>query len=98
MTVNKFIRKLFNLKELVVCGYELNERKRQLLIFVKPYKNGCRCPECDRRCKIIHQSKLYRQWRDLPVYGCQVELCYRPREILCPTHGRIQENIPWAAN
>ena len=37
MTVNKFIRKLLKLKELVVCNYELNERKRQLLIFVKPY-------------------------------------------------------------
>ena len=98
MTVNKFIRKLLNLKELVVCGFDLNERKRHLLIFVKPYKNGCRCPVCDRRCKIIHQSNLYRLWRDLPVYGCQVELCYRPREIVCPTHGRIQENIPWADN
>ena len=21
---------------------------------------------------------------------------YHPREILCPTHGRVQENIPWA--
>jgi len=98
MTVNKFIRKLLKLKELVVCGYELNERKRQLLIFVKPYKNGCRCPKCDRRCKIKHQLRLFRQWLDLPVYGCQVELCYRPREVLCPTHGRLQENIPWADN
>jgi len=44
MTVNKFIRKLLSLKELVVCGFDLNERKRHLLIFVKPYKNGCRCP------------------------------------------------------
>ena len=43
MTVNKFIRKLLNLKELVVCGFDFNERKRQLLIIVKPYKNGCRC-------------------------------------------------------
>jgi transposase len=98
MTVNKFIRKLLKLKELVVSGYELNERKRHLLIFVKPYKNGCRCPECDRRCKIKHVLRLYRVWRDLPIYGCQVELCYRPREIMCPTHGRIQENIPWADN
>jgi len=98
MTVNKFIRKLLKLKELVVCGYELNERKRQLLIFVKPYKNGCRCPKCDRRCKIKNQLRLYRTWRDLPVYGCQVELRFCPREILCPTHGRIQENIPWADN
>jgi transposase len=98
MTVNKFIRKLLKLKELVVSGYEFNERKRHLLIFVKPYKNGCRCPECDRRCKIKHVLRLYRVWRDLPIYGCQVELCYRPREIMCPTHGRIQENIPWADN
>lgn len=21
---------------------------------------------------------------------------YHPKEILCPTHGRVQENIPWA--
>ena len=34
MTADKFIRNLLKLKELVVCGYELNERKRQLLIFV----------------------------------------------------------------
>lgn len=98
MTANKFIRKLLNLKELVVCGYHLHERKRQLLIFVKPYKNGCRCPLCDRRCKIKHQLRLYRLWRDLPVYGCSVQLSYRPKEIWCPTHGRIQENIPWADN
>jgi transposase len=96
MTVNNFIRKLLKLKELVVCGFELNERRRELLVFVKPYKNGCRCPKCDRRCKIKHQLSLCRVWRDLPVYGCKVELCYSPREILCPTHGRIQEKIPWA--
>jgi transposase len=96
MTVNKFIRKLLNLKELVVCSFDLNQRKRRLLIFVKPYKNGCRCPLCGRRGKIKHQSKLYRLWHDLPVYGCRVELCYCPREILCCTHGRIQEDIPWA--
>jgi len=96
MAINKFIRKLLKLKELVVCGYELNERKEELLIFVKPHKNGCRCPTCDRRCKILHQLTEPRVWRDLPVHGYKVELCYAPREIMCPTHGRIQEKIPWA--
>jgi transposase len=38
----------------------------------------------------------YRLWRDLPLYGCTVMLWYCPKEIKCPTHGRIQENIPWA--
>ncbi|MDY6857593.1 MAG: ISL3 family transposase, partial [Thermodesulfobacteriota bacterium] len=37
-----------------------------------------------------------RVWRDLPVCGCCVLFWYRPREIQCPTHGRVQEDIPWA--
>jgi transposase len=98
MTVNKFIRKLLNLKELSVSGFELKQRPRRLTLFVKPYKNGCKCPECNRRGKIKHQTQQGRVWRDLPLYGCQVELIYFPREIECPTHGRVQERIPWADN
>ena len=37
-----------------------------------------------------------RQWRDLPVAGREVSLGYVPREIKCPTHGRTEEDIPWA--
>ncbi len=96
MTVNKFIRKLLNLKELSVIGFDLNLRKRRLVLFVKPFKNGCRCPYCNRRGKIKHKTQTSRVWRDLPLYGCQVELSYSPREIICPTHGRAQENLPWA--
>jgi transposase len=95
MTANKFIRKLLNLKELYVSGFSLKKRQKRLILFVKPYKNGCRCPYCHRRGKIKHKRKN-RLWRDLPVYGCQVQLSYFPREIICPTHGRVQENIPWA--
>jgi len=96
MTINKFIRKLLNLKELSVTGFVLKQRPKRLEIFVKPYKNGCRCPFCNRRCKIKHQRQKGRVWRDLPLYGYQVELCYFPRDVICPTHGRVQENIPWA--
>ena len=96
MTVNKFIRKLLNLKELSVTGFVFKQRQKKLELFVKPYKNGCRCPYCNRRGKIKHQRKKGRIWRDLPLYGCQIELSYFPREIICPTHGRVQENIPWA--
>ena len=96
MTVNKFIRNLLNLKELAVTGFDFNQRQRRLVIYVKPYKNGCRCPHCKRRGRIKHQSKLCRIWQDMPLYGCCVQLWYWPKEILCPTHGRVQENIPWA--
>ena len=96
MTVNKFIRNLLNLKEMAVTHFELDDRRRILNLWVKPYKNGCRCPECNRRCRIVNEIGTYRIWRDLPIYGCSVLLWYCPKEILCRIHGRVQENIPWA--
>jgi len=96
MTVNKFIRKLLNLKELAVSGFDFNQRQRCLVIYVKPYKNGCRCPHCNRRGRIKCQLDTCRIWLDLPLYGGCVQLWYWPKEIVCPTHGRVQENIPWA--
>ena len=97
MTVNQFIRKLLNLKELSVVGYELDPKRHgDLDVYVKPYKNGCLCPQCKRRCRIIRRMKEARMWRDPPIYGRAVNLWYCPREVLCPTHGRVQEDIPWA--
>ena len=96
MTVNRFIRNLLNLKELAVTHLELDVRHRILNLWVKPYKNGCRCPECNRRCRIVNEIGTYRIWRDLPIYGCSVLLWYCPKEILCRLQGRAQENIPWA--
>lgn len=96
MTINKFIRNLLNLKELSVSRFELEIRPGILNLWVKPYKNGCLCPRCQRRCRIVNITNMYRVWRDLPVYGTTVLLWYCPKEILCPTHGRVQENIPWA--
>ncbi len=96
MTNGKFIRKLLRLKGLKVTDYWFKVRNKELHLLVKPHKNGCRCPECGRRGKIIQTLKA-RQWRDVSVCGCTVFFIYCPREIMCPTHGRIQEEIPWAA-
>jgi len=96
MTVNKFIRNLLNLKELAVSHFELEIRRRTLNLWVKPYKNGCRCPVCNRRSRIVNETATYRVWHDLPIYGCSVLLWYCPKEILCRIHGRVQEKIPWA--
>jgi transposase len=97
MTVNKFIKKQLNLKELSVVGFQLDPNKQgDLDLYVKPYKNGCLCPQCKRRCRIVRRMEDTRMWRDPPIYGRAVNLWYCPREILCPTHGRVQEDIPWA--
>ena len=77
---------------LVGCWFEGSS---DFIIVVKPYKNGCRCPSCDRRGKVIRTMPA-RRWRDLPIREWSVFLQYAPREIRCPTHGRLVERIPWA--
>jgi len=95
MTTKKFIRRLLGLKGIRVTDWYFSAREKVLTVCVKPWKNGCRCTECGRRCRII-RVRRQRRWRDVPVCGKVVYLAYRPREILCPTHGRGQEQIPWA--
>lgn len=72
------------------------KRNNQLEIAVKPYKNGCRCPTCGRRGKILRTRPSPRRWRDIPVSIWSVWLVYYPREIHCQTHGRVIEDLPWA--
>jgi len=95
MTGCKTIKKLLRLKGLKVVAVTF-KRCNQLLLTVKPYKNGCRCPECGRRGRILRTRTQLRMWRDVPVCSWSVWLQYRPREIVCPTHGRVSEDTPWA--
>lgn len=76
--------------------FHFENKGKTLVIGVKPHKNGCRCGECGRRGKIVCQTEVVREWKDIPVLGIEVVLQYAPKEILCPTHGRVQEEIPWA--
>jgi len=95
MATNKFIAKLLHLKGLKVSSFYFSNRNKTLTLFVKPHKNGCRCPECSRRCKTLRVMPQ-RTWRDIVVCSWSILFAYCPREILCPTHGRVQEDIPWA--
>lgn len=97
MSTAKFICKLFRFKNILkVVDVRFTDYNRRLIIVVKPHKNGCRCPKCDKRGKIVCHTKVFREWKDIPVCGITVVLCYAPKEIICPTHGRVQEDIPWA--
>jgi len=96
MTVNKFIRKLLRIKGIYVTDFCFKPRERALYLCVKPYKNGCLCPKCRRRGRIVRTMDNCRTWRDIPLCGWSVFFLYRPREIRCAQHGRLQENIPWA--
>ena len=96
MTDRKLISKLLKLTGVKVTGISFKGRGKELYLCVKPYKNGCRCPECGRRGKIKRTMPDARTWRDVCVCGWTVFFLYCPKEITCPTHGRVQEHIPWA--
>lgn len=96
MTINKFIRKLLYLKGLRVKNFKFRTRDKEFDLWVAPWKNGCLCPFCKRRCRIVRIMDETRHWRDIPVCGWSVFFWYSPKEIMCPTHGRVQEEIPWA--
>ena len=97
MSACKFIQRLLNIKAFSVKHFTFRNWFKELWLEVKPYKNGALCPHCKRRGKIIHTLEEPRMWRDIPVCGRKVFFVYCPREIICRTHGRVQEDIPWAA-
>lgn len=97
MSARKLIVKLLRLGRILrVLDFWFKVRAAEIHLLVKPYKNGGRCPECGRRGVILRKMREVRTWRDIRVCGWAVFFHYCPREIKCPTHGRIQEEIPWA--
>ena len=98
MTAMKFVSKLFKFKgfgAVDVC-FEGHGEEAAVVVSVQPHNNGCRCPRCGRRGKIVRVMEP-RRWRDVRICGRTVWLYHRPREIRCPTHGRHVEEVPWAA-
>ena len=93
----KLLSKILRLKGMKITGFQFKDYGRELHLSIKPYKNGCRCADCGRRGRFVSQSKEARSWQDIAVLGVRVVLWYWPKEIECATHGRAQEDIPWAA-
>ncbi len=98
MSIVKFIQRLLKLKALSVKNYTFKNWYKELWLEVKPYKNGALCPYCKKRGRIVCTLNKPRVWRDIPVCGREVFFTYCPREIHCRVHGRVQEEIPWAAS
>jgi transposase len=92
----KLLCKILHLKGMKITHFAFKNRDKELHLAVKPYKNGCRCPHCGRRGRMVWQAAAPRCWEDLTLMGLKVLFWYTPREILCPTHARVQEAIPWA--
>lgn len=92
----RLLTKLLCLKGAKINWFQFENRDKELHIGVKPYKTGCRCQKCGRRCKIVGIAEA-RSWTDVTILGRKTVFWYAPKEINCPTHGCAQEDIPWAA-
>lgn len=92
----KLLYKILRLKGMKITDFWFKNHDKELHLTVKPYKNGCCCPECGRRSRIVRTATKLRCWEDLTLMGLKIMLWYAPKEIQCPTHGRVQEEIPWA--
>jgi transposase len=97
MSERKLLSKILRLSQMKVTDFKWRERGTELHLAVKPLKNGCRCPQCERRCPIVRLNAEARCWSDIAILGVPVFLWYAPKEVCCPTHGRAQEIIAWAA-
>ena len=95
--INKFITKLLKLSFLKVRWYGFKDRGKELHLGVKPYKNGSCCPICGRKGQTLKLLEK-RVWRDIVVCGIPVFFIINRKKIVCQTHGRIMENIPWSAS
>ena len=96
MTAVRLVSKLLKFKGFRAVGFWWERWGRDFVVAVKPYKNGCLCPKCGNRGKIVRTLKP-RYWRDSRVCGQTVWFVYGPREIRCRTHGQVVEEIPWSA-
>ena len=49
----KLLSKILRLKGMKITAFEFADRNRELHLTVKPHKNGCRCPHCGCRGRIV---------------------------------------------
>ena len=79
MRNSKLLCKLLQLKEMKVTWFQFADYGKELRLGVKPFKNGCRCPDCDRRGRVARRIGEARQWRDVTILGIRIILFYAPR-------------------
>jgi hypothetical protein len=65
----KLLYKILRLKGMKITCFGFKNRNKELHLKFKPYKNGCCCPECGRRGRIVYQTNTFRCWENLTLLG-----------------------------
>ena len=100
-SANTLCKQLLGVKSAVVTGHDFYQDSagvNHLRIHARPDKrHEDDCPFCHMRCRPYDvQTPLPRTWRALDWGGTLVEIKYRTHRILCPEHGVLVADVPWA--
>ena len=101
VSANTLCKELLNVKNVVVEGadfYSDSDGVRHIRIHARPnawHKNDC--PFCHTKCKRYDKKNPKpRIWRGLDWSGILVEVSYDTHRIVCPEHGVVVADVPWA--
>lgn len=101
-SANTLIKKLIGVKNIVVTDceqYDDSEGVRHLTISARPnHWNANTCPCCGRKNLPGYDqpSKNPRVWRGLDFGGVLVEIESHTHRVVCPEHGIVTADVPWA--
>lgn len=98
---NTLCKKILNVKTAVIEGHDFYQDMDGVShLKVKARPNRWRehdCPFCHKRCQPYDvQTKHPRTWRAPDWGGVLVEIEYSTHRIICPEHGVVVADVPWA--
>lgn len=101
VSANTLCKKLLNVKDCVIENVKIvadADSIDHIRIAARPsrrHENDC--PICHRRCpRYDSKCKTPRIWRGMDWEGHIVEVEYKPHRIVCPDHGVLVTDVPWA--
>jgi transposase len=94
MLVENIVRMTLGIKDHRVTRVELVGGEVRIGLAAKKGRR-LPCSVCGGRCRPRDELKE-RRWRHVSVWGMPVFLLYRPRRVVCPSHGIKVERIPWS--
>lgn len=97
MLIRTILNRVHPLKGFVYGDIQIDQVHSDFLrVQILPRKNsrGC-CSVCKKKAPgYDHTPERYFDF--VPFWNIPVRFTYRPRRVLCPTHGVVVEDIPWA--
>ena len=101
-SANNLLKNLIGVKNIVITDcrtYDDSNGVRHPAIAARPdHWNANKCPCCGRKKlpRYDQPAKNLRSWRCLDFGGVLVEIVSHTHRVVCPEHGIVTADVPWA--